>query len=97
MLQTQENNPDDQRAVRKPKAVTSSCKFHYPFNSSSVEIMPLLCIGSIIFPHSLFWTSAYAVEDDLSKSRVNLIEFTQYLFVDANLEFSVSIYIILLL
>lgn len=59
--------------------------------------MPLLCIGSMIFLHSLFLTSAYAVEDDLSKSRVNLIEFTQYLFVDANLEFSVSIYIILLL
>lgn len=36
----------------------------------------------------MFWTSADVIEDNFPKSLINLIKFTQYLFVDANLKFS---------
>lgn len=61
--------------------------FHCPFNSNYVKIMPLLSITTVTFPHSMFWTSADVIDDNLPKFVINLIKFTQNLFVDANLKF----------
>lgn len=52
-----------------------------------MKIRPLLGIANVTFLHSMFWTSADVIEDNLPKSVINLTKFTQYLFIDANLKF----------